>query len=177
MIIEIEEKENKNFYDEIMYISSNYYIFKKNPKTKVHSLTKVFLLYIILLFIFFISFLMIPKMIAVSAISLTLLIVYIYLYVEANYKLREYQKQPNSIIKIDEKGIENTIPEESSTKLYWNAIAFVLFNKHSIYILPKNFSQSAIFISMDARKEVEEALKKYNQLPLIVDNQTKYKRK
>ena len=177
MIIEIEEKENKNFYDEIMYISSNYYIFKKNPKTKVHSLTKVFLLYIILLFIFFISFLMIPKMIAVSAISLTLLIVYIYLYVEANYKLREYQKQPNSIIKIDEKGIANTIPEESSTKLYWNAIAYVLFNKHSICILPKNFSQSAIFISMDAKKEVEEALKKYNQLHLIVDNQTKYKRK
>ena len=92
-MIEIEEKENKNFYDEIMYISSNYYIFKKNPKTKVHSLTKVFLLYIILLFIFFISFLMIPKMIAVSAISLTLLIVYIYLYVEANFNHQNRRKR------------------------------------------------------------------------------------
>ena len=42
------EVNNKKYYEEIMYVSNNYYIFKKNPKTKVHSLIKVFILYIFL---------------------------------------------------------------------------------------------------------------------------------
>ena len=37
MIIESKEKGNKIYYNEIMYIASNYYIFKKNPRTKVHA--------------------------------------------------------------------------------------------------------------------------------------------
>ena len=101
MTFKSQEEKNQKYYEEIMYISSNYYIFKKNPKTKVHSLTKVFTLYLILIFILFISFLFIPKLYAISVVAFLLLSIYIYLLVEAKYKLREYMKQQNSIIKID----------------------------------------------------------------------------
>lgn len=174
MTFETEEKENQNYYEEIMYISSNYYIFKKNPKTKVHSLTKVFTLYLILIFILFISFLFIPKLYAVSVVAFLLLIIYIYLLIEAKYKLREYMKQDNSIIKIDETGIESIHKNMTSTKLYWDAIEHIIINKNTISILPKNFSHSAIFIEIHSKEETLKALKKYKKLDLITDNSNKY---
>lgn len=174
MTFETEEKENQNYYEEIMYISSNYYIFKKNTKTKVHSLTKVFTLYLILIFILFISFLFIPKLYAVSVVAFLLLIIYIYLLIEAKYKLREYMKQDNSIIKIDETGIESIHKDMTSTKLYWNAIEHIIINKNTISILPKNFSHSAIFIEIHSKEETLKALKKYKRLDLVRDNSNKY---
>ena len=174
MTFNSNEKGNKKYYEEIMYISSNYYIFKKNPKTKVHSLTKVFTLYLILIFILFISFLFIPKLYAISVVAFLLLIIYIYLLVEAKYKLREYMKQQNSIIKIDETGIENTHKNMTSTKLYWDAIEHIIINKNTISVLPKNFSHSAIFIEIHSKEETLKALKKYNKLHLLTDNSNKY---
>ena len=48
MVIQSNEKGNKKYYNEIMYIASNYYIFKKRPKTRVHSLLNLFVIYMIL---------------------------------------------------------------------------------------------------------------------------------
>ena len=79
MTIESKEKGNKKYYEEIMYISSNYYIFKKRPKTKVHSLINVYRLDIILLFIMFIILLFIPIISYLSAIPFTMLFIYPYL--------------------------------------------------------------------------------------------------
>ena len=79
MTFESKQKENKKFYEEIMYISSNYYIFKKRPNTKTHSLLKVFLLYSTFFLIFSILFLFIPKMIVLSGICFTLFLIYLYL--------------------------------------------------------------------------------------------------
>ena len=62
------EKGNRKYYEEIMYISSNYYIFKKRPQTKTHSLLKVFGLYSLLFLILLIIFLFIPSMIILSGI-------------------------------------------------------------------------------------------------------------
>ena len=82
----------------------NYYIFKKRPKTKVHSLINVYRLDIILLFIMFIVLLFIPSISYLSAIPFTMLFIYAYLLVEAKYRLREYLKSSDSIIKITEDG-------------------------------------------------------------------------
>ena len=177
MTIKNKEKENKKYYEEIMYISSNYYIFKKNPKTTVHSLIPLYIIYSILFFIFFLSFLFIPKMIVLSGISLTVCIIYIYLLAESNYKLKEYMKHNNSNLIIDETGIENKEEKQVTCKLYWEAIEYIIINKYSICILPKNFAHFAIFIEINSKKEVLKALKKYNKLSLLIDNSNKYKLK
>lgn len=174
MIIESKEKQNKAFYEEVLYIASNYYIFKKRLKTKVHSLTTVFLLYIILLFLLFIGCLFIPELEAISAIALTLGIVYVYLFVEAKYKLREYMKQGNSIVKIDEFGVENSYGNQVSSKLSWDAIEYILINKNTICFLPKNFASFAIFVDSSNREKVFQALEKYDKMELTVDNSQKY---
>ena len=175
MTFNSNEKGNKKYYEEIMYISSNYYIFKKRPKTKAHSLVKVFIFYIILFSLIFLSCLFIPNLYVISAIALTILIIYIYLLVETKYKLREFMKHNDSLITIDETGIENKEENKTVSKLYWNAIEYIIVNKYSISILPKNFAHFAIFIEISSKKEVLKALEKYNQTNLLIDNSNKYK--
>ncbi len=169
------EKGNKKYYEEIMYISSNYYIFKKRPKTKAHSLVKVFIFYIILFSLIFLSCLFIPNLYVISVIAFIILIIYIYLLVETKYKLREFMKHNNSIITIDETGIENKEENETSSKLYWDAIEYIIVNKYSISVLPKNFAHFAIFIEISSKKEVLKALEKYSKANILIDNSNKYK--
>lgn len=168
------EKGNKKYYEEIMYISSNYYIFKKRPKTKTHSLVKVFILYSILFLLIFLSCLFIPNLYILSAIAFIILIIYIYLLVETKYKLREFMKHNNSIITIDETGIENKEENQTSSKLYWDAIEYIIINKYSICVLPKNFAHFAIYIEIHAKNNVYKTLKKFNKLNLLIDNSDKY---
>ena len=174
MTIESKEKGNKKYYEEIMYISSNYYIFKKRPKTKVHSLINVYRLDIILLFIMFIILLFIPSISYLSAIPFTMLFIYAYLLVEAKYRLREYLKSGDSIIKIAEDGIENVCDDKMTVKLPWEAIEHIIINKYSICVLPKNFSAILIGIEISAKDDVYKALKKYKKLDLLVDNSNRY---
>lgn len=170
MTFNSNEKGNKKYYEEIMYISSNYYIFKKRPKTKTHSLVKVFIFYIILFSLIFLSCLFIPNLYVISAIALTILIIYIYLLVETKYKLREFLKHNDSLITIDETGIENKEENKTVSKLYWDAIEYIIINKYSICILPKNFAHFAIYIEINAKNNVYKALKKFNKLDLLIDN-------
>lgn len=174
MTIESKEKGNKKYYEEIMYISSNYYIFKKRPKTKVHSLINVYRLDIILLFIMFIILLFIPIISYLSAIPFTMLFIYAYLLVEAKYRLREYLKSGDSIIKIAEDGIENVCDDKMTVKLPWEAIEHIIINKYSICVLPKNFSAILIGIEISAKDDVYKAIKKYKKLDLLVDNSNRY---
>ena len=169
------EKGNKKYYEEIMYISSNYYIFKKKPQTKTHSLLKVFGLYSLLFLILLISFLFIPNMTILSGICFVFFLVYTYLLVETNYKLKEYMKNNNSSIIIDENGVESKEENITSSKLYWEAIEYIIINKHSICVLPKNFAHFAIFIEISSKEEILKALEKYNKTNLLIDNSNKYK--
>ncbi len=79
-------------------------------------------------------------------------------------------KHNNSIITIDETGIENKEENEISSKLYWDAIEYIIINKYSICILPKNFAHFAIYIEINAKNNVYKALKKFNKLDLLIDN-------
>lgn len=175
MTIQNKEKGNRKYYEEIMYISSNYYIFKKRPQTKTHSLLKVFGLYSLLFLILLIIFLFIPNMTILSGIYFIFFLVYTYLLVETNYKLKEYMKHDNSSIIIDETGVENKEKNIISAKLYWEAIEYIIINKHSICVLPKNFAHFAIFIEISSKEEILKALEKYNKTNLLIDNSNKYK--
>ena len=59
---------------------------------------------------------------------------------------------------------------EISSKLYWDAIEYIIINKYSICILPKNFAHFAIYIEINAKNNVYKALKKFNKLDLLIDN-------
>ena len=168
------EASNKLYYEEIMYISNNYYIFKKRPKTKAHSLIKVFIFYIIILLLSTIILLFIPQISSLAIITFIFIFLYIYLLIEAKYKLREYLKHSNSKIIIDEEGIESSCKKVMSNKLYWESIEYIIINKYSISILPKNFASVAIFIEINSKDELIASLKKYKKEDLLIDNSLKY---
>ena len=167
MIIKSKEKKNKKYYDEIMYIASNYYVFKKNPKAKPHPLTQLFFIYLIIFVCFGIVCFLIPALVVFIPMFFLLIAFYLYYYIEAKYRLREYLKNDDSVIKIDEEGIESTYPGKVSSKLYWDSIEHIMINKHSISILPYQFSSIMIFIEIGSKDEFLKALKKYNKLGLI----------
>ena len=62
-----------------------------------------------------------------------------------------------------------------AVKLPWEVIEYIIINKYSICVLPKNFSAILIGIEISAKDEVYKALKKYKKLNLLVDNSDKYK--
>lgn len=167
MIIKSKEKKNKKYYDEIMYIASNYYVFKKNPKARPHSLTQLFFAYLIIFVCFEIICFLIPSLFVFISMFFVLIAFYLYYYIEAKYRLREYLKNEDSIIKIDEEGIESIYPGKVSSKLYWDSIEHIIINKHSISILPYQFSSIMIFVEIGSKDEFLKALKQYDKLSLI----------
>ena len=175
MTIVSKEKGNKKYYEEFMYVASNYYIFKKRPKTKVHSLINMYKFYVITFLILSIAFLFIPQFYELSALLCAFFAFYLYLYFESKYRLREYLKYGDSLIKIDEEGIENICDDKMTVKLPWDAIESILINKHTICVLPKNFSAILIGIEISAKDDICRALKNYKKLNLLVDNSDRYK--
>ena len=115
------KKEIKNIMKKLCIFPAITISLRKEPKTKTHSLVKVFIFYIILFSLIFLSCLFIPNLYVISAIALTILIIYIYLLVETKYKLREFMKHNDSLITIDETGIENKEENKTVSKLYWDA--------------------------------------------------------
>lgn len=170
MIIKSCEANNNKFHEEILYIASNYYIFKKRPNTKPRSLITVFKVYITLSLLLLILFLFIPDFEEVSAVFFTLLIISIYLYFETKYRLKEKLKYGDSTIDIDEEGIKHIASDKTTIKMTWDAIEYILINKYSICVLPKNFSSILIGIEKQSQEKVIKALKKYQKLDLIIDN-------
>ena len=174
MTIVSKEKDNKKYYEEFMYIASNYYIFKKRPKTKVHSLINMYKFYVITFLILSIAFLFIPQFYELSALLCAFFAFYLYLYFESKYRLREYLKYGDSLIKIDEEGIENICDNKMTVKLPWDAIELIIINKYTICVLPRNFSAVLIGIEIGAKDDICTALKNYKKLNLLVDNSDKY---
>ena len=170
-----KEKDNKKYFEEFMYVASNYYVFKKRPKTKAHSLINMYRLYIVLFFVLSIVFMFIPWVYELSALFLAFFCFYLYLFIESKYRLREYLKYGDSLIKIDEEGIENICDDKITIKLPWEAIECIIINKYSICVLPKNFSAILIGIEISTKDDVYKALKKYKKIDLLVDNSDRYK--
>ena len=174
MTIVSKEKDNKKYYEEFMYVASNYYIFKKRPKTKVHFLINMYKFYVITFLILSIAFLFIPQFYELSALLCAFFAFYLYLYFESKYRLREYLKYGDSFIKIDEEDIENICDNKMTVKLPWDAIELIIINKYTICVLPKNFSAILIGIEISAKDDICKALKNYKKLNLLVDNSDRY---
>lgn len=61
-----------------------------------------------------------------------------------------------------------------TVKLPWKSIEYIIINKYSICVLPKNFSAILIGIEIGSKDDVYQSLKKYKKLDLLVDNSSRY---
>ena len=169
MIIKSREKENKKFFDEFYYIALNCGSFRKHPNKKARSATKYLIFLAILFFVSSIALMFVPD---ADLLSFALYIVFFYLVITLIIIKRHTKKMcsENSIIKIDEDGIETVYENKISTTLYWNYIEHIIINKYSICVIPKSNYSILIGIEISSKDEVIKCLKKYKKIDLLVDN-------
>lgn len=173
MTIQSKEKGNRSFYEECMYVASNYYVFKKRPKTKIRPLSPMFFRYMILCLVLAIVCLFFSSTIIFSPMLFFSFAIELYLWIEARYRLRECLKGEDSIISITKDGIQSTQKGNLSIQMSWDSIEYVIIHNHSISVLPYSFAGIMIFIEIHSKDELLKALKKYDKLSLVVDNSKK----
>ena len=169
MIIKSKEKENKKFFDEFYYIALNCGSFRKHPNKKARSATKYLVFLAILFFVSSTALMFVP---GADLLSFALYVVFFYLIILLMVIKRHTKKMgnENSLIKIDEDGIETIYENKISTKLYWNYIEHIIINKYSICVVPKSNYSILIGIEISSKDEVIECLKKYKKIDLLIDN-------
>ena len=169
MIFKSIEKENKKFFDEFYYIALNCRSFRKHPTKKARSATKYLVFLAILFFVGCIALMFVP---GADLLSFALYVVFFYLIILLMVIKRHTKKMgnENSLIKIDEDGIETIYENKISTKLYWNYIEHIIINKYSICVVPKSNYSILIGIEISSKDVIIKCLKKYKKIDLLIDN-------
>ena len=176
MKIEVKERGSKNYYDEFLYIISNYRKFRKNPNKKVHRLTINLLVYdILLLFsiIILLLFYVVDKdhlfIFLIGMLSLLFIFMLLYL-IMINIRIKQFMSSTETkIININNVGVEYA-DNEKNIRIKWEEVAFIIINKHTICFLPKARTNILISLTTKYRKEVIKGLDKYNKTSLLIDN-------
>jgi len=180
MKLEITERGENSFYDEFLYILSNYKKILINPKMKVSKLTLyalkltiISLVFLILFTIFYIldsSFKFFIVVIGLFTFLVILGTIY-YFLIRSNIKKLK-NKEGTIVIKFNDDEIEYN--SDNNFKLKWNDINNIIINKYSISFIPK--SKDNILMSIDKKylNDVLKAINKYKKEELLVDNSQLY---
>ena len=178
MKIEVKEKANKEYYDELLYIVSNNTL-KKNPHSKVKKITThsillglislIILIPFIILYIYD-HYVMYLVVIVLFSISIILSIFY---YILINKKLDEMvNTNKTSIFEINKDGVSIKVDKEEH-KLKYKEIDNIIINKYSICFMSS--TNQSLYTRIEYKEQVIEALTKYKQDKLIIDNSKLYK--
>lgn len=181
MKIEINEKPNKNFYDEFLSVSIKYRKILKNPNIKIKKITRelikliiMALLTLIFLIVSYVYFKDTLFMFLTGIIFLLLIYTVMY-YIAINKRIKLFENDKSkSVINIDLDGIELIKENSQDVKLNWEQIKFILINKETICLIPKNPSFIMIALNTEYKDEFLEGVYKYNKENLIVDNTNLY---
>ncbi len=177
MKIDIKEKENISFYDELLYVTSYYKKIKINHKRKITKLSSEFTKYLILILVFMISTIALYIVfkdefyIAPIIMYILLLIVDIYYIYSTKKRIKDFMnsKDDKVTININENYVQYS-SVKSVYKINWEDIECILVNKYSICFIPKNGSSNIIGVSIKYRHKIVETIKKYNKSKLLVIN-------
>ena len=174
MIIKVDTRGSKEFYDELLFVTNNFKKFQKKPETKVQSLSKYIRNYMIycclaaiLMAIFYVVF---SNTIfnVLWGMFIILAVIYAFYLKSINDTLKAYLED-DSVKEIDIN--EEYIGYSDGTKTIntnWNEIQNIIITNNAIIFLPKGINNIVIAISTDYKDEVEEAIKFYNKDNLVI---------
>ena len=183
MKLVIDKKEcGRDFYNELLYISSKYPMLKKNPNTKAHSVTKIFSIYITIGFLMMVGFFLLYLRYTKWIFLLILLFMSIYffmslyfLYDSIKFVNKEVKEEDDSILTINNSGVRITRGKKLDYKIDFKDIMYVLINKYTVVFLPKEKSNLMIGVASKYKKEIIKELKDLKKDDLIIDNSKLYK--
>jgi len=184
MKIEIQngpKEDIKNFYDEFFYIRRKYKKIRKNPKQKIKGITEFTTVYFIFFFVLFLCTLSYTFQFRETIYYFLCFVCFIYIFISIidlilinkNIKV-SIQETSNSIINIDESGIELIKKDNYTAKIEWQMIDKIIINHYSICIFPKQVTSLMIAFHAKYKKEFLEAIKQYQKEELIIDNSHLY---
>ena len=182
MEIKIKEKPCDEFYDEFLYITTNYKKISKVHDAKVKLLTKSIINNIIIIFIgmlFEISFYFISSKdviyLYLAGMILFLLIVHIIYYFNVKKRIKIFRKSDDdSKIVVDNKGVSLKKKNQDVSLLY-DAIDMIVINKYSIVVFPKDLGLVFLGIPVTYKDDFVKGIKDNHKFSLLVDNSDRYK--
>ena len=176
MKLEINKAGSSEFYDEFLYVYSNYRKYKKNPYKKAHLLTKYLIYYdlLVLIFIIMLSYLSTLEQ-DIFCMLLIGMLVLIFLF--TTFYLIIIKKRINEMIKNHSQTIITFSEEQVSfqddskeLKIKWQDIEWIIVNNYSICMIPKAFNGVLLSISIDYQEEVLKSINKYKKNNLLINN-------
>ena len=179
MKIEIKEKPTRNFYNEILYIQTNYKKILRNPSRRAGKLTTSVILYLltaftaILVSLYFYTQDKPNNIFQYYAFFFLILFIFAFFYlILVNRRLNQlvhFAKDNQSTITIDNKNI-SLIKDKSTVSITWDSLQSIVINKYSIIFLPQDISNMYIAINTEYKEEILKVVKKYKKEKLIQDN-------
>jgi hypothetical protein len=176
------ENNDRDFFNELLYISAKWPNLIKNPTTKVHSITKVFSVYLIIGLIMLIGFILLYLNITKWIFLVIIFFMSIYFFISLYFLLdtlryinKELKDETDSDLTINTSGVRLTRGKKIDYKIDYKDIMYVLINNHSIVFLPKEKSKLMIGLSSKYKDEIIKEFKKMNKDELIIDNSDQYK--
>lgn len=176
MKIEIDKVGSKKYYDEFLYILSNYKRILDNPRIKAKSSVLTFLytdIICVLTLAMCLFFYLKDKDIIFGILSIVFilfLIIFTTLTIAANMRIKNLMsKCGKKVIDITQDFVCFT-DDSKEIKVKWNDIAYIVINTYSICFIPKSIDSILISINVDYKEKVLEAIKEVDKTDLIVDN-------
>ena len=177
-----KEDRTREFYDELLYISSKYPTLLKKPETKMHKSTLAFgiynLLALLFLIVFFLIYLKTKKIIMlILFIQMILMFIISLIYYIGSFRFikKEMSSKEDSELTINNSGVRITKGKELDYTLKYDDIAHIIINKYNYSFVPKTRKSLIISVSNNYKKEINKELKDLKKDKLIVDNTDLYK--
>ena len=184
MKIEIKEKPTKSFYDELLYIQTNYKKIINKPNKRVRKLTTSILCYSLIALLSTLFSLHCYKQfrygnefkyIAFFFSVLYIFSLFYFIIVKRRLKqIIDYSKKTKSSLEIDHHNI-SLVKKESTVSITWDSLKNIVINKYSVLFLPKDIASTYIAINTEYKEEILKIVKKYKYTNLIQDNSELYK--
>lgn len=180
MKLEIKERGSREFYDEFLYVVFHHKKVRKKPTKKVHSLFKEAIRYIVIsLFLFLLTaylyfsdstgFFLFGFCFCGFVFGLSLF----YLWLVQNYLHKLMKGTEVFTVEVHSKGI-SLETDHTKFSLDYSEIEMILIEQYAICILPKDFKRPLMSISVQYKEKFLEAIKKYHQEEMIIDNSSLY---
>ena len=175
------EKGSKDYYNEFVFVSTNYKKILNSPKMKVKNIVNQYILVLILSLVVlsFITYnIIIDNYSYFDVVILTIFSCIILLYglmllkIKNNIKLYLNSKGSTTII-IDEDGIKKSC-DRDDILLKWCNVAYVIINKYSICFIPKELPSFLLGIPIEYKDKIVKGIEKYDKTSILIDNSGMY---
>ena len=181
-IITKKDPSDKEFYNELLYVTTKYARVLVNPHMKMRKVTNSFLFTIILcvlsellLLYIYLKNKNILVLILIILVVLLLLMTLIYLVRALSFIKNESNNGGGSTVDITKTGVRLTKGKKMDYKIEWNDIKSIIINKYSITFIPVKRSFLMIGVNIIHKDDIIKAIKEVKKESILVDNSELYK--